>query len=239
MSDCFPKDPRDETDQIDPADRHGAAAGLAGGVSGPRCRTQDAQTALDDPKLPRLLFIGDSISGNYGKALRQTLKGKVNAHHPPTNCGPTGKGVGNIVNWLGAYEVKGRGWDVITFNFGHWDSGNTKHKYQANLEFVIDKLEKTGAKLIWVTTCPVPLGYGPGLTRRKAGRMKLQNDWAAEVMKRHARIMICDQWQFVKDNANGVYTKWWQGKNVHFGGPAADELGKLLARDVLAALAAE
>lgn len=100
------------------------------------------ETADDDPKLPRLLFIGDSISGNYGKGLRDALKGKVNAHHPPTNCGPSGKGVGSVVNWLGAYEVKGRQWDVITFNFGHWDAGNSKEDYQENLEFVIAKLKK-------------------------------------------------------------------------------------------------
>jgi len=31
------------------------------------------QTASDDPALPRHLFIGDSISGNYGKALRDAL----------------------------------------------------------------------------------------------------------------------------------------------------------------------
>ena len=192
----------------------------------------------DDPKLPRLLFVGDSISGNYGRGLRAALKGKVNAHHPPTNCGPSAKGAANIVNWMGAYKVKGRGWDVISFNFGHWDAGNSREDYQANLEFVISKMKPTGAKLIWVTTCPVPLGCGQGKVGRKAGRMKLQNEWAAEVMKKHPEIMICDQWQFVKDNKGGVYTEWWRGKNVHFGGEAAAAaLGRLLAEHVVGALA--
>jgi hypothetical protein len=44
------------------------------------------QVAQDDPKLPRYLFIGDSISGNYGPALREALEGKFNVHHPPTNA---------------------------------------------------------------------------------------------------------------------------------------------------------
>ena len=61
-------------------------------------------TASDDPKLPRYLFIGDSISGNYDKGLREALASKTNLHHPPTNCGPSGKGRAQIVNWLGAYD---------------------------------------------------------------------------------------------------------------------------------------
>ena len=60
------------------------------------------QTANDDPLLPRYLFIGDSISGNYGPALREAAAGKLNAHHPPTTCGPSGKGRGRVRRWLGA-----------------------------------------------------------------------------------------------------------------------------------------
>ena len=60
------------------------------------------QTASDDPRLPRYLFIGDSISGNYNNSLRKTLQGKFNIHHPPTNCGPSGKGKASIVDWVGA-----------------------------------------------------------------------------------------------------------------------------------------
>jgi acyl-CoA thioesterase-1 len=119
------------------------------------------QAALDDPKLPRYLFIGDSISGNYNNGLRKALAGKFNLHHPPTNCGPSGKGKMSIVEWLGAHQQKGRHWDVISFNFGHWDAGNDKKTYQENLKAVIAQLKKTKAKLIWVTTCPVPKGFLP------------------------------------------------------------------------------
>ena len=206
------------------------------------------QVALDDPKLPRYLFIGDSISGNYDKGLRAALAGKFNLHHPPTNCGPTAHGAKNIVNWLGAYDQPDRHWDVISFNHGHWDSKNDKATYQANLERVIAELEKTKAKLIWVTTCPVPNGFdkagaldangkAPG---RTAGVMqKYLNPWALEVMKKHPEISICDQWQFVKDNAGGLYTDWWAGKNVHFSREPADALGKFLGQHVAKVMAGE
>ncbi|MEM7013217.1 MAG: SGNH/GDSL hydrolase family protein, partial [Verrucomicrobiota bacterium] len=200
------------------------------------------QVAKDDPNLPRYLFIGDSISGNYGPGLREALAGKFNIHHPPTNCGPSGKGKNQMQAWLGGYEDKGRHWDVISFNFGHWDAGNTKADYQANLEAVIQQLKPTGAKLTWVTTCPVPNGFekagplsedekAPG---RTAGVMeKYLNPWAAEVVARHPEISVCDQWQFVKDNADGVYREWWAAKNVHFSGEPAAALGQLLANHVL------
>lgn len=196
------------------------------------------QAANDDPKLPRYLFIGDSISGNYDKGLRASLAGMCNLHHPPTNCGPSGKGAKEIVEWLGAYDQPGRQWDVISFNHGHWDSKNDKADYQSNLEVIIRELKKTGARLIWVTTCPVPNGYdkneGLDSEGRAPGRIagvmeQYLNPWATEVIARHPEIHICDQWQFVKNNEDGLYADWWAGKNVHFNGESADALGQFLA----------
>lgn len=204
------------------------------------------QTSRDNPALPRYLFIGDSISGNYDRGLRDALKGQFNLHHPPTNCGPSGKGAANVTNWLGAYREEGRQWDVISFNHGHWDSGNDKASYQANLEKIIFELKKTGAKLIWVTTCPVPNGYEAAESLNADGRapgrlagvmQKYLNPWAAEVMARHPEIHVCDQWGFVKDNEGGTYTEWWKGRDVHFGGPRADALGAFLAEHVRAVTA--
>ena len=46
----------------------------------------------DDPKLPRVLLIGDSISIGYTLPAREFLKGKANLHRIPTNGGPTTRG---------------------------------------------------------------------------------------------------------------------------------------------------
>ena len=190
------------------------------------------QSASDDPKLPRYLFIGDSISGNYDKGLREFLAGKFNLHHPPTNCGASSKGRSSIVEWLGAYRQPGRHWDVISFNHGHWDSKNDKASYQTNLEKIITELKKTKAKLIWVTTCPVPNGYPPAGEMSKEGRApgrmagvmeKFLNPWALEVIKKHPEISICDQWQFVKDNGNGIYKEFWAEQGRSFQGQPGRE----------------
>ncbi|MEC7566909.1 MAG: SGNH/GDSL hydrolase family protein [Planctomycetota bacterium] len=200
------------------------------------------QAQRDNPKLPRYLFIGDSISGNYNQSLRTALAGRFNLHHPPTNCGPSGKGVSSIRDWLGDYQQPGRHWDIISFNFGHWDSQQTKADYQGNLEFVIRELRKTGAKLIWVTTCPVPHGYdtvtpltasgkAPG---RKSGVMqRYLNPWAKEVINKYSDITICDQWQYCKDREQDSFQQWWSGRNVHFNQQTAKELGEFLANHVL------
>ena len=203
------------------------------------------RTAKDDPKLPRYMFIGDSISGNYSGSLRKALMGKYNIHHPPTNCGPASKGRASMALWLGDYKTTGRNWDVISFNFGHWNVSSSKKEYQDDLEAIVQGLKKTGAKLIWVTTCPVPRqrpvcgelveqrGKGLCAPGRKTGVMaKYINPWALEVMKRHPEVTICDQYKVVKDGENGLFKEWWKGGNVHFKGEESKAIGELLAKHV-------
>ena len=70
----------------------------------------------DQPGLPRVLLIGDSISIGYTIPVRNLLKGKVNVHRIPTNGGPTIKGLNQIEAWIGKKK-----WDVIHFNWGLHD----------------------------------------------------------------------------------------------------------------------
>ena len=70
----------------------------------------------DNPNLPRVLLIGDSISIGYTLPTREFLKGKANLHRIPTNGGPTTKGLMNIDSWIGQSK-----WNVIHFNWGLHD----------------------------------------------------------------------------------------------------------------------
>jgi len=103
----------------------------------------------DDPKLPRVLLIGDSISRGYTLPVRHLLAGKINVHRAPANCGATTLGVKKINDWLGDGK-----WDVIHFNFGIHDRNLPPETYAANLEQIIAVLQKTGAKLVWARTTP-------------------------------------------------------------------------------------
>ena len=103
----------------------------------------------DDPALPRVLLIGDSISRSYTVDVRHQLAGQANIHRAPANCGPTDSGLKNMDVWLGSGK-----WDLIHFNFGIHDRKKTPEQYTANLEKVIALLEKTGAQLVWARTTP-------------------------------------------------------------------------------------
>ena len=105
----------------------------------------------DDPKLPRVLLIGDSVSRGYTLAVRNTLAGRANVHRAPENCGGTSRALAKLDVWLG--EGK---WDVIHFNFGIHDRATATADYARRLEQIIARLRLTGATLIWASTTPIP-----------------------------------------------------------------------------------
>ena len=112
----------------------------------------------DDPALPRVLLIGDSISIGYTLPTREALAGKANVHRPPANCGGTPNVVRHLDKWLGP-----GGWDVIHFNSGIHDIKRpggkrvvTPRQYEKNLRIVVERLKKTGAELIWCSTTQSP-----------------------------------------------------------------------------------
>jgi acyl-CoA thioesterase-1 len=150
-----------------------------------KARTPDpAMTPIKDVAgLPRILLIGDSISIGYTLPVRKLLDGKANVHRIPTNGGPTSNGVANIAKWLG--EGK---WDVIHFNFGLHDlkimEGGKRQveveDYEKNLRTLVAALKKTGAKVIFATTTPVPEGkLNPP---RAFGDVAVYNQIALKVM---------------------------------------------------------
>ena len=94
-----------------------AAAGIVLAADGPKKPAAGAarrkpdpalQQIEDDPKLPRVLLIGDSISMGYTLPVRALLKDKANVHRPPTNCSSTTSALKNLDAWLGHGK-----WDVI------------------------------------------------------------------------------------------------------------------------------
>lgn len=169
--------------------------------------------------LPRVLLIGDSISMGYTLPVREMLKDVANVHRPATNCGPTTRGIEQLDSWLG--ESK---WDVIHFNFGLHDlkyvdetGKNTSpdkgkvqvplEHYSKNLESMVKKMKKTGAKLIFATTTPVPQGE----KQRVTDSDRSYNEAALKVMKEHG-VAINDLNAFVRERkGEGQLTA-----NVHY-----------------------
>ncbi len=177
----------------------------------------------DDPKLPRVLLIGDSVSRGYTQPARVTLAGKANVHRAPANCGPTASGLKNLDVWLGAGK-----WDVIHFNFGIHDRATPAADYVKRLEEIVTRLEKTGAKLIWASTTPIPDNPAQ---KQTAQSVVDKNALAAEVMAKHG---------IPTDDLFGAMTprlkEFQPPLDVHYTGAGYDFLGAKVGESILARL---
>ncbi|MDA1163251.1 MAG: SGNH/GDSL hydrolase family protein [Planctomycetota bacterium] len=199
----------------------------------PARKPNPAMAAIEDvPGLPRVLLIGDSISIGYTVPVRELLKGEANVHRPLTNCGPTSTGVAQIDKWLGDGK-----WDVIHFNWGLHDlkylgpkgenladpKAKDSHpqvpidEYEANLRKLVIRLQKTGARLIWRSTTPVP----EGAKGRVVGDSVRYNAVAKKIMDENG-IPIDDQYSFAMKRLKEIQ----KPADVHFSTEGSLELAK-------------
>jgi len=163
-------------------------------------------------EVPKVLVIGDSISIGYTPGVTTALAGKAEVKHHEGNAAHTNNGVAKLDEWLGTEK-----WTLITFNFGLHDlkiMENGQHQvsieqYEKNIDAIAARLQKTGAKLLFVTTTPVPEGTSNPV--RKSGDELTFNAAALRVMTKRG-IPVLDLYAWSKPKLAEI-----QGvKNVHF-----------------------
>ena len=192
----------------------------------------------DNPNLPRVLIIGDSISIGYTIPVREILEEFANVHRPPANCASTKHGLESIDKWIGDDK-----WDVIHFNWGLHDlkymgqngenladpklPSNKQQvpiqQYSKNLDQLVQRMKRTGAKLIWRNTTPVP----EGSKGRVVGDSDKYNRSAAEIMVKY-EIPTNDLYSFSKENWDKIGRK----ANVHFTPQGSKQLATLVAESI-------
>ncbi|MCX7011823.1 MAG: SGNH/GDSL hydrolase family protein [Candidatus Sumerlaeota bacterium] len=178
----------------------------------------------DDPSLPRVLLLGDSISVGYTVPVRRALAGKANVHRPAANCGATWQGLEHLDEWLG----DGR-WDLIHFNWGLHDlQQSSLEQYESNLRALVSRLKKTGATLVWCSTTPVP-DVGP--RRMNNGNVEEFNATAAKIMKENG-IAIDDLFSFALPRQKEIQIPG----NVHFTSEGYMILAEQVTTSILEAL---
>ena len=193
---------------------------------------------VDDPSLPRVLLVGDSISIGYTPRVRRSLNGEANVHRPTTNCRWSAFGLEHIDTWVGEAE-----WDVVHFNFGLWDWYGwsqeikaTPESYAASLEGIVTKLkERTDATLIFATTTPPCVGPEKKVKLViSEARAKEFNDAAIAVMKKHG-VLVNDL-----GKAIGADREKYQlgADDVHYNEAGRDLLAAQVSETVRAAIAA-
>ncbi|PKN56242.1 MAG: SGNH/GDSL hydrolase family protein [Deltaproteobacteria bacterium HGW-Deltaproteobacteria-14] len=205
----------------------------------PRTTRWPAEGAvIDDPTLPSVLLIGDSISKGYAPIARAHLAAEANVHWPLENCHATSDGLARLDAWLA-----GRRWDVIHFNWGLHDlkyvhdgalaapgvgrRATPLEAYQRNLERLVTRLEATGAQLVWASTTPVP----PGCNGRVHGDAAVYNAAALRVMRRHG-VLVNDLHAFALPRLRDLQ----RPRDVHFTTTGSAALAAQVARAVRTAL---
>ena len=202
-------------------------------------KLDDKWEITDDPSLPRVLILGDSISISYTLPVRKLLKGKANVHRAlnekgiKENCEGTTHGLTRIDFWLG--EKK---WNLIHFNWGLHDLKYVNEKgqkvdpskgkqqakpeqYKKNMVVLVGRLKKTEAKLVFATTIP----YVEGCAGRKVGDELVYNKIAREIMKKH-EVTINDTWAVIHPKLE----EYAKERNVHLKKEGTVALSKHIAK---------
>lgn len=163
-----------------------------------------------DDDLRRVLILGDTVYNQTSRTVASELKGraKVVWKHP----GDTGSALENLDVLLGEEP-----WDVVHLNFGLADlqyhdprtkavRAMSKHAggirvsspevYGRNLVTLVERLQGTGAKLVWASTTPIGSTqldsiYDPGSEVE-------YNAIAAKVMAEHG-VPVNDMHAFVRE----------------------------------------
>jgi len=186
----------------------------------------------DDPGLPRVLIIGNSISIGYTPFVCQALEGEINVHRIPENGSHTFTGLEKLEEWLGD-----KPWDVIHFNWGLHDlkylkngkyditgtQVSTLEQYEENLTALVRHLKTTDAKLIWASTTPVP----DSSKGRIKGEEIYYNKIAEKIMKQQG-VTINDLHAWIKPRL----VQYQQPHNVHFTPEGYQFLGNRVAEKI-------
>ena len=203
----------------------------------------------DNPALPRVLLIGDSISMGYTKDTREMLKGIANVHRPPFNCMHSTYVAENIKDWLGKEK-----WDVVHFNAGIWDSHfldknghivsvkdsindyskvdkirTSLEEYENNLNIILDAIISTGAKPVFATTTPIPKWID-----KQRAHLNSLNEIAKNLMF-YKQVQVNDLYNY----SLPYLQEWQQTDRVHFNPLGNKQLAKQVSEEILKALNSE
>lgn len=198
-----------------------------------------------NPSLPNVLIIGDSISISYILPVRKRLEGIANVIRPVANCESTLSILENLDRWLGQTK-----WAVIHFNAGLHDLAHVQTEgiapgkqtmvpvengprwvsidtYRSNLEKIVERLKKTGARLVFATTTPVPAGA----KSRVPEDVARYNEVALAVMREQG-VQIDDLYSAVVESAY----QYQKPQDVHFYPEGSEILANRVASSIKARL---
>jgi len=161
-------------------------------------------------KLPRVLLIGDSITGGYGPKVADEMKGKVSVARLTTS-----KSIGDPALLAEVAMVLDQcQFDVVHFNNGLHGWGYSEAEYEKSFSDLVGTIRKQApkAKLIWATITPMRQAGKLETIAEGTERVKARNKIAEGIVAKE-RISVDDLYSLVKDRPD-----YWSKDGVHFNG---------------------
>ena len=159
-------------------------------------------------KLPRVLLIGDSITGGYGRKVAESLKGKASVAQLTTS-----KSIGDPVLLVEVALVLDQcRFDVVHFNNGLHGWGYSEAEYQKHFPELVATIRKHApkAKLIWATITPMRQPGKLDVIAESTKRVQARNKIAEGIVAKEG-IAVDDLYGLVKD-----HPEYWSPDGVHF-----------------------
>jgi acyl-CoA thioesterase-1 len=180
------------------------------------------------PQVKRVLLLGDSIAAGYAPTVRRLLEGEAHVIGVPKGGHMTNVALQNFNDLIGNEK-----WDVVHFNWGLNDLEGRRislDQYANNLHELVARLKRTGAKLIWCSTTPVPTGKVS--SPRNYKDVPAYNEVAKKIMVENG-IAIDDLYELALPRLAEIQLK----EDVHFTEMGYSVLGERVARHIRQALA--
>jgi len=187
-------------------------------------------TDANQDELPRILFVGDSITRGYFGAVEKHLAGKAYCARLTTSkCVSDPTFNDDLVLLLKQYKFS-----VIHFNNGLHGWGYSEAQYRDGLLKTVAAIKENSndARLIWTTTTPVREKSNLQSFSQQTDRVIERNRLAAEIMKEREGITVTDDlFELVKG-----HPEWQSTDGVHFNGEGNTALARQVADSVIGVL---
>lgn len=153
--------------------------------------------------MKKVLLLGDSIRMGYEPVVRSFLQGVAEVVAPEENGRFAKHTLWGVNLWIRDLGKP----DIVHWNNGLWDLHHeapmvealtSLEEYIETLRRIINELQRTGAKIIFATTTPIP----PDGTGRSNAEIDLYNETAVELMNLHG-IEVNDLNRVVKQDLAG------------------------------------
>ena len=185
----------------------------------------------DDPNLPRILFLGDSVSRGIWTEVYNLYHplSLANIHGAPDNCGGFQQYEKHLLDWLGECP-----WDIIQFNVGLHFHSSDLNEYEKQITNVVQQLKNHSpdASIVFALTTPSPFdSYGTFPNRsncknydkfHKKGVVPALNKAILDVITPKLNLTVVDRYRAVQP----LLEKYQNPCDVHFTRQGYQELAR-------------